>query len=100
MRILGDRLLLSPLPVQEISNGGIHLPAAHVGDFKMFWKVDEVGPGLRNKRGEIVPPEFKVGDTVITPLHFSHFTMEDGTERKIVTCDQILGILEPEPAPS
>jgi len=93
MRLLGDRLLLSPLPVQERSAGGIVLPQGQAGDVMMWWKVDQLG-------SKFSKPEVKVGDTVVTPLHFTHTTLEDGSGRKIVDSDQIHGMLEPEPAPA
>jgi co-chaperonin GroES (HSP10) len=96
MRILGNRLLLSPLPARETSPGGILLPQAQTGDVMHYWRVEAVGTGKRLKHGELVPPEFAVGDLVITPLHFSHTTLEDGTNRKIVDCDQIEGKLVEE----
>lgn len=91
MRILGNRALVSPLPAREKSAGGIVLPQAQVGDVMHYWRVEAVGPGKRDKQGNLVPPDFKVGDLVITPLHFSHTTLEDGTGRKIVDCDQFEG---------
>jgi co-chaperonin GroES (HSP10) len=90
-RILGDRLLISPLPEKEFSDGGIVLPRGQVGDVKQLWRVEQLGEGNACK-------DFSLGQTVITPLHFSHFTLEDGTGRKIVDCDQIVGVFEePEP---
>jgi co-chaperonin GroES (HSP10) len=92
MKLLGDRLLISPLPVQQRSEGGMFLPQGQVGDAKLWWRVEAVGPGARNKHGVVRPVEFAVGDTVLTPLHFTHTTLEDGT--KIVECDQIIARLE------
>lgn len=97
MRILGNRLLLAPLPPREQSAGGIILPQGQAGDVMYFWKVDAVGAGKALKNGDIPVNEFSVGDTVITPLYFDHTTLEDGTKRKIVGCEQIVGKLETVP---
>lgn len=87
MKILGDRLLLSPLPVQEVSDGGIFMPAERVGDKRQWYRIDQLGTGTKALL------DFKVGQTVITPLHFSHYEFDDGSKRKIVGCDQIHGVL-------
>jgi co-chaperonin GroES (HSP10) len=90
-RIIGDRVLLSPLPPQEKTLTGLFLPQAQQGDVMYYWRVDQVGEGKRGKDGELVPPAFAVGELVITPLHFTHTTIEDGTNRKLVDCEQIVG---------
>ena len=101
MKLMGNRLLISPLPVKRESEGRIILPQESVGDKKLFWRVDQVGDGapLPKSRKKIRPTglrasEYRIGEIVITPLHFSHFTFEDGTERKIVDCEHIIGKLE------
>jgi len=96
MRILGNRVLISPLPVREVSEGGIVLPQAQVGDVMQHWKVEQVGSGHRGKDGELVPPEFTPGDLIITPLHFSHHSMEDGSGWKIIEAAEIIGKFEPD----
>ena len=97
MKILGDRLLLSPLPDREVSAGGIILPMAQTGDVRNYWKVDSVGTGRRNKRGEVIPLDFAPGDIVVTALYMDHTTIEDGSNRKIVGTDQIIAKLDPVP---
>lgn len=102
MRILGNRILISPLPAQERSAGGIFLPQGQAGDVMYFWRVEQIGEGRPDAKGLMHVPEFAVGDTVITPLYFDHTTLEDGTNRKIVGIDQIVGKLEtvPDVAPA
>lgn len=88
MRLMGDRVLLSPLPVQEVSAGGIHLPQGQAGDFMQWWRVEAVGTGKKCV-------ELAVGQTVLTELRTTHETLEDG--RKILITDQIIAKIEPEP---
>jgi hypothetical protein len=91
MRILGDRLLLSPLPAKKLSDGGIHLLDGQVGDKFIWYRIDQVGTQVKEE-------VFHVGQVVVTPLYFTHTHLEDGTNRKIVGVDQIHGvILEPTP---
>lgn len=90
-KILGNRLLLSPLPEKEFSDGGIVLPKGQAGDIKQLWRVEQLGEG----RG---CEDFTIGQTLISPLHLSHHSLEDGTGRKIVDCDQMVAKFEqPEP---
>ena len=96
-RILGDRLLLSPLPPVERTSGGIIMPQGQAGDVMNYWRVEQVGEGKRNKAGELIPPDFKVGDIIITPLYHEHVTLEDGSKRKLVDVEQIVGKFEDVP---
>ena len=43
MKLLGNRLLVAPMPVQEKSDGGIILPHADVADKKLWWRIEQVG---------------------------------------------------------
>lgn len=94
IRILGDRVLLTPLPVQTISAGGIMLPQGQTGDKMMYWRVDQIGTGKVDKKGNRSAPEFNVGQTVVTLLYFSHHTLEDGSGRKIVDCEHVIAKVE------
>jgi hypothetical protein len=88
------------MPSQERTASGLHLPQAQVGDVRMWWRVEQVGEGgalpkkLKTKPHGLVASDYAPGDIVCTALHTSHYTFEDGTERKIVDCEQIIGKLE------
>ncbi len=83
MKILGDRVLISPLPVQERSAGGIVLPLGQAGDFMQWWRVESLGTGK-------TCAELSIGQTVLTETRTTHTTLEDGTGRKIMGTDQII----------
>jgi co-chaperonin GroES (HSP10) len=90
--------MLEPLPVQESSSGGIFLPKSHVGDQKLWWRVVALGthvtePGKPHTHGTSAS-DYQLGQVVLTPLHFSHTTLEDGSERKIVDVDQLIAVLD------
>lgn len=85
MRILGNRVLLEPLPQATQSSGGIHLVERYQDD-KMQYRVAGIGTGKR------IPEEIAVGDCVLTPLYFDHTTLEDGTGRKIVGVEQLIAV--------
>src|SRR6267378_6317391 len=88
MKILGDRLLVSPLPVQERSSGGIVLPQGQAGDFMQWWKIESLGTGK-------TCADLAVGQTVLTETRTTHETLDDG--RKIMGTDQIIAKLETIP---
>lgn len=87
MKILGDRLLVSPLPVQQRSAGGIVLPQGQAGDFMQWWKIESLGTGK-------TCAELAIGQTVLTETRTTHTTLEDGSGRKIMGTDQIIAKLE------
>jgi len=82
VRCLKDCVLLGPLPIPDKSPGGIHLVTKPKGQMDYF--VVSVGPQVK---------ELKNGDLVVTPLYFEHVTLADGTGRKLVRENQILGVL-------
>jgi co-chaperonin GroES (HSP10) len=93
IRVLGNRILLNPIPAQEQSVGGIILPQSQ-GDKKLWWTIAQLGTGRPGKNGVNPLDELRVGQSVCTPLFFTHTTLEDGSERKIVDVDQLIAVLE------
>lgn len=85
LRVLGNRVLLQPLPKKTKSDGGILLAEAYQDD-RTQYRVLQVGSGPK------IPPEVRAGDYVMTPLYFDHFTFEDGSGCKIVGVDQLIAV--------
>lgn len=87
MKILGNRLLIAPLPVQEKSDGGIFLPQAPVGDVKQWWRVEAVGTHEPKRDGRLrqhgtSAADYHVGQVVCLNNAYTNSTLPDG--RKIV----------------
>jgi co-chaperonin GroES (HSP10) len=93
IRVIGNRVLLNPIPAQEQSVGGIILPS-QAGDKRMWWTIAQLGTGRPDKNGVNPLDELRVGQSVCTPLFFTHTTLEDGSERKIVDVDQLIAVLD------
>jgi len=72
---LGDRVLVKPIEAEEVTKGGIVLPAT-AKEKPQEGEVLAVGPGKRNDKGEPVAMDIKVGDIVL-------FTKYGGTEIKV-----------------
>jgi len=79
---LGERVLVKPMAREEISRGGIVLPDT-IKEKPQEGEVIAVGEGKRNDKGERVPMDIKVGDTVI-------YAKYGGTEIKLEDDDYII----------
>lgn len=101
MKLLGNRILISPLPVQERTETGLFLPEGSAGDKKLWWRVDQIGthqpkPGKFRPHGTSCS-DYEIGQRVLLPGEYTHTTLPDG--RKIVECgrddhDQVIAVLE------
>lgn len=98
MKLLGNRLMVSPLPVQEKSGGGIFLPHGAAGDKKLWWRVEQVGthqpkPDKRRAHGTSAS-DYRVGQVVCLNNAFTNTSLDDGTERKIVETQYVEAVME------
>ena len=75
LKPLGDRVVVEPLDEQEVSASGIILPET-AKEKPQRGTVRAVGPGARDKDGNRVPMDVKVGDVVL-------FAKYAGTEFKL-----------------
>jgi len=72
---LGDRVVIKPIPKEEVSKGGIVLPDT-VKEKPQEGEIIAVGPGKLSEEGKRIAMEVKVGDTVI-------YSKYAGTEYKL-----------------
>jgi len=72
---LGDRVVIKPIPKEEVSKGGIVLPDT-VKEKPQEGEIIAVGPGKLSEDGKRIAMEVKVGDTVI-------YSKYGGTEYKL-----------------
>ena len=79
---LGDRVLVKPMPKEEVTKGGIVLPDT-VQEKPQEGKVIAVGPGKINEEGKRIVMEVSKGDVVI-------YAKYGGTEIKIEGEDLII----------
>ena len=100
MRIhpLADHVLIEPLKNEEKTKSGILLPETAEKEKPEQGKVVAVGPGKKNEKGEIIPMNVKVGDTVLfTKYGPNEVKVEvDGQEKEYLIAkeEDILAILE------
>jgi len=72
---LGDRVVIKPIPKEEVSKGGIVLPDT-VKEKPQEGEIIAVGPGKLSEDGKRIAMEVKVGDKVI-------YSKYAGTEFKL-----------------
>ncbi|MGI6368894.1 MAG: co-chaperone GroES [Anaerolineae bacterium] len=86
LRPLGDRVVLEPLDEQATTASGIVLPET-AKEKPQKGTVLAVGPGARDKDGNLVPMDVKVGDVVL-------FARYAGTEFKLSSTRTLLVMRE------
>lgn len=92
LKPLGDRVLVEPVPAEEITKSGIVLPET-AKEKPAEGKVIALGTGKTMKDGKKMPFEVKVGDKVIYSKYAGDEIKIDGKEYKILKEEEILGIL-------
>jgi len=89
---LYDRVLLKRVELKEQKKGGIIIPDT-AKEKPMEGKVIAVGSG-RIEKGERVPLEVKVGDTVLFGKYAGTEIKIDDNEHVILREDEVLGIIK------
>jgi chaperonin GroES len=86
---LGDRVVVKPMPREDITKGGIVLPDT-VKEKPQEGKVLAVGPGKMTDEGKRIPMDVKVGDTVIYAKYGGSDIKENDVELIILRESDIL----------
>ena len=86
---LGDRVVVKPMPKEEVTKGGIVLPDT-VKEKPQEGKVLAVGPGKMTDDGKRIPMDIKVGDTVIYAKYGGTDIKEEDEELIILRESDIL----------
>jgi len=74
---LGDRVVIKPMPKEEVSKGGIVLPDT-AKEKPQEGEIIAVGPGRLSEEGKRIAMEIKVGDKVIYSKYAgTEFKLED-----------------------
>ncbi len=86
---LGDRVVVKPIPKEEVTKGGIVLPDT-AKEKPQEGKVLAVGPGKVTDDGKRIPMDVKEGDVVIYAKYGGTEIKEDGEELIILRESDIL----------
>lgn len=93
IRPLSDRVVVKPLPMEEVTKGGIVLPDT-AKEKPQKGEVVAVGPGRLLDNGQRVAVDVKVGDKVLYSKYAGNEVKLDGEEYLILREADILGVIE------
>ena len=93
LKPLGDRLLVEPVEEKETRKGGIIIPDS-AKEKPTEAVVVALGTGKTDDNGKKVPFEVKKGDRVLISKYGGTEVKLDGRELKILSTDDILGVID------
>jgi len=93
LRPLGDRVLVEPVEEKEVKKGGIIIPDT-AKEKPTEGVIRALGTGKTDDHGKKIAFEVKVGDRVLVSKYGGTEVKLDGKEYKILSSDDILGIIE------
>ncbi len=94
---LHDRIIVEAAAKEEVSAGGIILPDS-AQEKPQRGKVIAVGPGKRLDSGQLAPIGVNVGETVLYGKYSGTEVKVEGNDYVILRAEDVLGVLETEPA--
>ncbi|WP_141732451.1 co-chaperone GroES [Oligoflexus tunisiensis] len=92
IRPLQDRVLVKRVEAEEKTASGIIIPD-NAKEKPLEAEVIAVGNGRRLENGEVVKPEWKVGDRVLISKYSGSEVKVNGVEHLILREDDIMGVL-------
>lgn len=93
IRPLSDRILVQRIDEAEQVKGGIIIPDT-AKEKPQEAKVVAVGPGKRNKNGDIIASELKPGEKILIGKWAGTEIEIDGEDYVILSEDDVLAILQ------
>ena len=93
LRPLGDRVVIQPTPREEMTKSGIVLPDT-AKEKPQEGTVLAVGPGRIDDKGNRVPIDVKVGDTVLYSKYGGTEIKVDGEDLLVLRESDVLAVVE------
>lgn len=93
LKPLGNRVIVQREEEESTLKGGIILPDSAKKKQETA-KVLAVGPGKREKGGELIAPTVSVGDVVLMDKYGGQEVTIDNEEYVIVNADDIIAVVE------
>ena len=90
---LGDRIVIKVIEDTEQTSGGIFIPDS-AKEKPQKGEVVAVGQGKLNEKGEREPMDVIVGDVILYAKYAGTDIKMNGTEYKILSVKDALGIIE------
>jgi chaperonin GroES len=92
LKPLGDRVVVKPLPREEMTKSGIYLPDT-AKERPQEGTIIAVGPGRQTDEGKVVAMTLKVGDKVLYAKYAGTEYKQDDEELLICTEKDVLCII-------
>ena len=93
LKPLQDRVVIKMIEGEETTKSGIIL-ASSAKEKPQIAEILEVGPGLTNSDGKLVPMEVKKGDKVVVSKYSGTEIKYEGEDLIIVKQSDILAVVE------
>ncbi len=93
VRPLSDRILVRRVDADEQVKGGIIIPDT-AREMPQEAEVIAVGPGKRNKNGDVISPAVKSGEKILIGKYAGTEIEVEGDDYVIVNEDDVLGIIQ------
>ncbi len=93
VRPISDRILVRRVDADEQVKGGIIIPDT-AQETPQEAEVVAVGPGKRNKNGDVIAPAVKSGEKILIGKYAGTEIEVDGDDYVIVNEDDVLGIIQ------
>lgn len=90
---LSDRVLLRGVEAETVTKSGIYLPENANKERPHIYEVVAIGPGKKDKDGNLTTIDLEVGDRVISGQYSGDEVEVDKTKYKIVGYEYILAKL-------
>ena len=97
IRPLYDRVVVKRVEEQQAMQGGLYIPDS-AKEKPQEGEVVAVGKGKRLENGTLVPLDVQTGDRILFGKYSGNDIKLDGEEYMIMREDEILGILDRQPA--
>lgn len=94
LKPLGNKIILEAVSKEEKTKSGIIIPDTVDKDKPEQGKVLAVGPGKTDENGKRIPPDVKVGDTVLFSKYSPTEIKIEGKEYLVVSDEDIMAIIE------
>lgn len=91
---LSGYILIEPAKEEEKTKFGILLPETAEKEKSEQGIVIATGPGKKDKKGEIIPPQVKVGDNVLFTKYGPHEIKIEDKEYLVAKEEDILAVIE------
>ena len=85
-----DRVILKPIEADNITKSGIYIPETAKKEKPFIYEVVAVGPGKKDRNGDMIESPVNVGDRVLCGQYSGDEVDLDGDKFKVVAFEYLL----------